>query len=92
MSNSQTCGHCGKGYDDGTGTRDGNCSEACDIAEGAAANLEHELREHIAAVIAEERKRIRIALRQVAEDADRSTRERELLLDIVEALGGEAAT
>jgi len=92
MSNSQRCGHCGRSYDDGTGTSAGNCSEACDIAEDAAANLEHDIREHIAMVIAEERKRVRIALRQVADDNDRSERERELLLDLVEALGGESAT
>ncbi len=92
MSNSQTCGHCGKSYDDGTGTTDGNCSDACDVASEQEAMFEYEVRAHIAEVIAEERKRLRVALRRVAEDEKRSERERELLLDLVEALGGEAAT
>lgn len=48
------------------------------------------MRAEIVAHVAEERKRLRIALRQVAEDESRTEREREFLLDIVEALGGEA--
>lgn len=91
VQSSQQCGHCGKSYDD-TGTPYGNCSEACDLAADAAADLDRGLREHIAAVVAEERRRVRVALRQVAADQSRSERERELLLDLVEALGGEAAT
>jgi hypothetical protein len=62
------------------------------IETECAATIERDLRVHIAETVTEERKRLRIALRQVAEDSDRSERERELLLDLVEALGGEAAS
>ena len=92
MSNDQTCHQCGESYADGTGTIDGHCSEACDAASDREAFIWHDMKAHVADAVAEERRSLRAALRLVAEDEKRSERERELLLDLVEAFGGEAAS